>query len=134
MSTLILSNGSKWADEEPDSVETLLEVLKSTPLARSQSPFIDPTPVWTHQGFHAVDGYCYVASASQPEPGQVHFSGNFWSLSHVFSIYTDDPAIIARLTETIKENMQRPDYLSQTQPADSDPYYILFSDGTKVQR
>lgn len=39
MTTTIHSNGSKWAGEEPDSLDTLCEVLQSNPLDRSFEEF-----------------------------------------------------------------------------------------------
>ena len=46
-----------------------------------------------------------------PEEGGItQFWGNFRHLSHVFSICTDDAALIATLTAAIRANQQRPDY------------------------
>lgn len=48
--------------------------------------------------------------------GMTSFFGNFYTVSHVFNIDTDDEAIIKPLTEAIKANQLRPDYLAQPVP------------------
>lgn len=94
--TNIISNGSKWAGEPLDTIEDLCAVLQSNPLDR------------TFEGF----GNFVLADPDEP----VRFWGNFFDLSHVFSIDTDDPAIIARLTALIRANQQTPAYLAQASP------------------
>ena len=50
------------------------------------------------------------------EPGQhlqiqaMHFFGNFFAYSHVFSVYTDDAVVIERLITEIKENKATLEY------------------------
>lgn len=89
---VIHSNGSKWAGEMPDSIEMLCEVLQQHPLDR------------TFEGY----GNFY-----EFDKGIAYFFGNFFTLSHVFQIETDDAQTIARLTGLIDENRKRPDYLAQ---------------------
>ena len=105
----ILSNGSRWAGEEPDSIENLLEVLREHPLDRSfehYGNFVDTSPLWGPDG---------TSPNPYPDnPGVVVYSGNFSNLSHGFNIHTDEPEVIALLTDAIRANQQRPDYLSQT--------------------
>jgi hypothetical protein len=97
MTITIQSNGSKWAGEQPDSIEELIQVLGQYVLSRIHEPFIE-TP---------KAGECWA------EQGTTRFSGNFYELSHVFSIDTDDPELIERLTTAINANIGRPDYQAQ---------------------
>lgn len=48
-------------------------------------------------------------------PGAVRFFGNFWNLSFVFNIDTDEPALIERLTQAIRKNQQSPAYQAARQ-------------------
>lgn len=95
----VIANGSKFLGQEPDTIEKLLEVLKEHPLNRTfekygdfiSSNFLKPKP-----------------------PGTVSIHGNFHTISHAFCIITDEPELIEKLTLAIRENQQRPDYLSQS--------------------
>lgn len=103
----IKSNGSKWAGQSPDSLGKLIEVLGEYALDRSISKFggfISKSPKFSKE-FYADLG-------SLPEQ-TVHFSGNFFALSHVFSIITDDVETIRILTKAIRKNTRRADYRSQ---------------------
>ncbi len=82
--TTITSNGSKWAGEAPDTIETLMEVLQRNTLQR-----------WTGNPVRKI------------APDTVRFFGNFHEVSHVFNVTTDDPAIIAPLVRLIRENRAR---------------------------
>jgi hypothetical protein len=62
----IISNGSKWAGEEPDSLETLLEVLRSETL----------DPRFEERG----------SFVTRTDSGRVRIFGNFLTVSHVFNI------------------------------------------------
>ncbi len=61
---------------------------------------------------------CYGNFVIAPEDGETltRFFGNFFTYSHVFSIDTDDPQVIERLTALIRSNQQRADYLEQDEP------------------
>ena len=98
MKTTINSNGSKWAGQEQDTIETLIEVLGETPLDRS---------------FEAYGNFAYKLEGA---PGNVRFFGNFLHQSHVFNIDSDDQSVISRLTKAIRLNQKREDYLSQQKP------------------
>jgi hypothetical protein len=104
----ILSNGSKWYGQEPDSINQLLEVLKNEPLDRR---------------FEKYGNFIYIIRESDTiDPctcpkewiGSTMFSGNFLTISHVFRILTDEQEIINKLTIAIRENQQRQDYLNQS--------------------
>ncbi len=94
--TTITSNGSKWAGESPDTVDELCAVLQSHTLDR------------------IFEGYGNFVIADAGEP--LRFWGNFFDVSHVFSIDTDEPAVIERLTALIRANQQTAAYLSQDSP------------------
>lgn len=91
MGTEIISNGSKWAGQAPDTVEQLLTVLATQPL---DSTFED-----------------YGNFITRSRIGRtVSYFGNFRNVSHVFNIRTDDPSVIRRLSRAIRANQRRPDY------------------------
>lgn len=94
--TEIISNGSKWAGEPLDTVDDLLRVLSECSLDRT---FED------YGNFIMPEG-----------EGIVHFWGNFFDISHVFSIRTDDAPTIERLTLAIRANQERSSYTSQHKP------------------
>jgi len=91
MTTTIISNGSKWAGEAPDSVEDLLKVLEDNAL--------DPR-------FEDFGNFVYEPDSN----GVTRFFGNFFSLSHVFNLDTDEPETIKALTEAIKKNQDSEAY------------------------
>lgn len=97
----IQSNGSKWAGQQPESIEALIEVLKQYPLDptfEKYGNFINPNPQFTEPEIQAKYAGC------------TSFFGNFYALSHVFNIYTDEPAIIDRLSKAIKANLSTEEY------------------------
>ncbi len=95
---VINSNGSKWAGESPDPLEAFEERLGKHTLC-PQRLSISPARSWKDN------------SPIHPDsPDCVRFSGNFHDLSAVFSIDTDEPAIIARLTALINANMATPEF------------------------
>lgn len=121
------SNGSKWAGQEPDSVKELLDVLELEPLDRSFERYGNFITLNPCEGVRNPD-WCY-GSPSGVEPwidgkrifavdGVAHFFGNFFKLSHVFSIYTNDADTISKLTKAIRANQLRRDYLSQDNPTE----------------
>jgi hypothetical protein len=97
----IQSNGSRWAGEEPATINDLVTMLNTHPLDPSferYGNFIIANPI----------------SATTREPllpkGGVRFFGNFYAYSHGFSIDTDEAAIIDGLTTAIRANQQTADY------------------------
>lgn len=97
----IKSNGSHWYGEAPDSVDDLLRVLQNHPLDRT---------------FEAYGNFVQSAYSTRV----VRFWGNFRTVSHVFSIDTDEPELIAKLTAAIRQNQNRADYLAQPAPQKED--------------
>lgn len=87
--TIINSNGSHWAGESPDGLEELYKVLQAEPL--------DPD-------FEKYGNFVYRNPAgSLPRPA-LRFWGNFFTVSHVFSIDTNDASVIATLIALIRNN------------------------------
>ncbi len=97
----IKSNGSKWAGQEPDTIETLLSVLENNVL--------DPT--FEKYG-NFVKEYVPMKWTENNEylKGCTSFFGNFYTLSHVFNIITNDKEIIDRLTDAIGKNQATEEY------------------------
>jgi hypothetical protein len=84
LETEIQSNGSKWAGESPDSIEKLIEVLGECRLnERLFGEFI-------HRDARGL-----------------FFFGNFVDVSHVFSITSNDPEVVASLAVAICRNLLR---------------------------
>lgn len=140
---IIESNGSKWAGQDPDPIEKLFEMLANYPLNRifeRYGNFITENPINVQLSWNDVDEetgkLCkyYLASDEQSEPGTVHFSGNFFNYSHVFSIRTTNAKLIEELSKAIRANQTRADYLAQDEPGEPQPYYIVYKDGTKERK
>lgn len=125
--TIIHSNGSRWAGEKDASIEELFAILAEYPLRRDLEACGDfivegPICVWQN-GYDEETGYpLYIESDEQPYAGMTSFWGNFYNLSHVFNISSNDPAVIATLTAAIRANQARPDYLAQPKP---EPIYSV---------
>lgn len=66
----IISNGSKWAGEQPDSVEILLDILKTHKL---------------RDHFARIENDAYFKRQVNL-PTEFRVSGNFEDISHVFDI------------------------------------------------
>ena len=94
MSTTIHSNGSHLAGEEPDTIMELLAVLQAYTLE----------PMFERNGDFIIDSDPVLPFKT------VRFFGNFRYLSHVFSIDSDDPFVIATLTAAIRANQSTPAY------------------------
>lgn len=111
----INSNGSGRIGD----IAELLDALNSTaldPRFEQYGNFITANPCI---GVHNPD-YREVEGAEQwidgprifDVDGVVYFHGNFYGLSHVFSIYTNDADTIQKLTDAIRANQQSGDYLA----------------------
>jgi len=113
----IISNGSKWAGETPDSVADLLLVLAAHPLDRKFEEFgnfVNAAPLTSASpaGYDKNGKMTYhQGPLIYPDhPETARFFGNFAHLSHVFTIDTDEPEFISVLTAAIRANQKRPDY------------------------
>lgn len=116
MTTIIHSNGSKWAGQLPDSLPDLFAVLDQHALCRTFE---------AHGNFVIRD---------ETAPETVHFFGNFANFSHVFRIQSDDPETIAALTAAIRANQQRADYLSQETPAERKARHDAIDSARRAER
>lgn len=107
----IMSNGSKWYGEEEDNIEDLLKTLDEHPLDPRFKSFITKDPCVGVPGKRGgyVDGpRMYTASVTR-------FFGNFYTVSHVFQIDTNDQETIDALTKAIRKNLRRADYRAAKQ-------------------
>lgn len=96
--TDIISNGAKWAGQQPDTIERLIQALREHPLDRR------------------FEAYGDFARNIQGKLGRMAFFGNFLTVSHVFNIETNDSEVIEQLLSAIRENKEREDYLAQPEP------------------
>jgi len=100
MKTLIKSNGSKWAGQEPDSIEELISVLAQHDLDLENfaaNGFIS---------FKDSNGY----SNRDYEEHTVHIFGNFRGISHVFNLeglYKNLRPLIEAIEKNIKDQCAR---------------------------
>jgi len=111
----IQSNGSHWAGTPPDDVETLLDVLaKHTldPRFEEYGNFITHNP---HDSKQNPD-YPHKSSVRWINNNPLYaddvtaFFGNFYDISHVFSIHINVPSVIEKLTRNIRKNQQTDAY------------------------
>jgi hypothetical protein len=92
--THIMFNGSKWAGQPPDPLETLLDMLDKEPLDPRFKRFDAPV----------VRGD-YPLGVPEEFEGTHHFHGNFYRVSHPFSVFTNDKDVIAKLTAACEKNI-----------------------------
>lgn len=96
--TNIISNGSKFYGEPLDSIDDLLEVMKTEPL--------DPN-------FEKFGNFCSLYAelvSNKPNPYKYTFFGNFFTVSHVFDIETNDEELAEKLLAAIVENKRTDAY------------------------
>lgn len=98
ISTVINSNGSKWSGQNPDSIETLLNVLDSNALDPAFEEYGD---------FYEMRPMLMGGSMSAHKH---HFFGNFFDVSHVFNIDTDDDIIAKRIIQAVWKNKRTAAY------------------------
>lgn len=92
MRTVIENIGSKFAGEPSDSLIELEAMLAREPLCPR---------------FEEYGNFIYLpdqAEVGSEREGMTHCWGNFSKWSYAFDIWTDDPAVIARLTKAIRDN------------------------------
>lgn len=81
----IESNGSRFYGQAPATIDELVHALNRHPL----NVLMFDRFVWREGG------------------ARVRFHGNFLTISHVFSITTDEPEVIATLRGAIRANLER---------------------------
>lgn len=102
--TLILSNGSKWAGQNPDSIDTLLGVL--------DTEMLDPV----FEQYHCYQPHRYEPALRSDDSdinrwvGAASYFGNFRTVSHVFNIITFDQEVIDALNKAIRKNVESDEY------------------------
>jgi hypothetical protein len=97
----ILSNGSKWFGELPDTIENLLDGLSKYPLDpvfEEYGNFVNHNPEWLNP------------EIAEKYKGCALIAGNFMEVSHVFRIVTDDSELINKLVEAINKNKETKEY------------------------
>ena len=109
----VIANGSKWAGDTEDPIEVLFErLLKHVLDPRWEECFI-------HRAYGAIEGgrdasgrmtFVDTGPIYPDAPGALRFCGNFLEVSAVFTIDTDEPETIERLTSLIRQNQARPEY------------------------
>jgi hypothetical protein len=114
----ITSNGSKCLGDEQDDIEQLLDVLGKYPLDprfENYGNFItlDPCVGVRNPDYRKIEGAEEWIDGPRifDVDGVAKFFGNFFGLSHVFNIYTNDAGTVQKLTAAIRANQQRDDYL-----------------------
>lgn len=90
----INSNGSRWGGCEPGELPELFAALATEPLHPRFDRYSCPAVSYrTGEPIHS------------DAPNAIRFYGNFFTVSHVFSVDTDDPETIAALTAAIDRNI-----------------------------
>lgn len=111
----IFSNGSKWNGQDPDTLERLLEVLGTTPL--------DPS-------FEDYGNFAYTEDIQE---GNVRLFGNFWGVSHVFSIEGTHEEL-AHVVLAIRANQQTEAYRHAKKIRDEEKRERMERDAAKMAR
>jgi hypothetical protein len=105
MTTIIQSNGSRWAGEDLATLDDLAKCLTEhtlDPTFEKYGDFINqirPGDWIRGRRPEGVDPEC-----------TFQMFGNFFDVSHVFNIITDDPAVVARFRPLIDANKATPAY------------------------
>lgn len=99
--TTIISNGSKWGGERPDTIAKLITVLSSHKL---EERFF--RKCW---GNH--NKKWFVLCPISKKDGVYQFLGNFEAISHVFNIETTDKKVILKLKTAIVNNIGWKEYI-----------------------
>lgn len=94
----IHSNGSKWAGEENDTIEKLIEVLNTNTI---EERFFYKYYKSNEHGYKVIP--CNLCPIDN-NGGIYTFFGNFEEVSHVFNIETNNEKIIHDLVISIKAN------------------------------
>jgi len=104
----IMANGSKWAGQEPDDIDILLEVLSKYKLREGFGEYFTdnpcqgiPNPKWEGSG---SDSPRWIDGPPLYKSNVVRFWGNFVEVSHVFHIDTNDEETISKLKSALLKN------------------------------
>ena len=115
--TIIYSNGSKWAGEEPDTIDKLISVLKNNTI---QERFFEHYQGYENKTDRVKNSLNRSPIDNSEEIQKIHgknmilFFGNFEEISHVFRIASSEPEIINKLSKAIKENKGYKKYFNKT--------------------
>lgn len=107
---------------QPEDLDQFVEVLENYPLDRrfeAFGNFIIKNPSGCTTGVNPFTyETVYILNDEPLYPGLnvTQFWGNFYNLSHVFCITTDEPEIIKKLTKAIRKNQKKAEYLAQPIP------------------
>lgn len=94
--------GCSWK-REPDTIERILRYLDTyalDPVFEAYGNFVDASPEWLDP------------ELARKYAGCTRFWGNFYSVSGVFDVITNDGEIIKRLTAAIRNNQRSAAYAS----------------------
>ena len=115
----IISLGSKWKGEEPDTIDKLLEILKTNTIEerffQKYGVDKDGSLVYDKELICEWRNICPISDNYKNEirkgeyrdslpDGVYNFFGNFEDLSFLFNIVTDDKEVIDKLVTAIKAN------------------------------
>lgn len=110
---IINYNGSKWHGDAPDAVSTLLERLSAhalDPDFERFGNFVMPARK-ERGGYEGTKLITIDLGPMYPDaPTALRFWGNFYEVSGVFSIDTDEPGVIHNLTTAIRLNQSTDAY------------------------
>lgn len=106
ITTNIISNGSKWAGQEPDSIEDLIKVLEEYTIdERFFAKYgVDRDGRYTSNEDSIYEYKNHNPINNRTLEGFYLFFGNFEEISHVFNIETNDKEVIDKLVKAIKAN------------------------------
>ncbi|KHD28179.1 pyruvate dehydrogenase [Xenorhabdus nematophila] len=126
--TLILSNGSKWAGQDPDNIQTLLDVLGNNVL----DPMFEQYHCYRSYPFEPLIKTERNDKIFQPWLGAACFFGNFLTVSHVFNIITKDDSVVEALNEAIQKNIATEQYQQYAYERYAGWFYAETSEGFRL--
>jgi hypothetical protein len=111
---VINSNGSKGSGDTPDQIAALLDRLAGEPLnptLEAYGNFVMPARAAAPAiGDDGKVVYADLGPIYSEAPNAIRFTGNFYRVSAVFGIDTDEPELIEKLTAAIRANQATPAY------------------------
>lgn len=97
----ISKHPATWPASQPDTEERIIHYLNThtlDPIFEDYGDFVDLNPKWLTPSMARQYGGC------------VHFLGNFYDVSGVFDVVTNDPRLFVRLLEAIRRNQKTAAY------------------------